>query len=78
MNFQIIESQRIKDVLPSLRQICAQAECKLESYWADIITGAEECSEEEGTVCILVATISMLKSCSLSKTDRVPILHQLH
>lgn len=54
-SLQVIESQTIKDKLHSLRQICAQAECELESYWVAIIVGCEN-SADEGTICILAAT----------------------
>jgi hypothetical protein len=55
-NLQVIESQMIKDRLHSLRQICAQAECELESYWAEIIAGYENSSGDEGTIYILATT----------------------
>jgi hypothetical protein len=55
-SLQVIESQMIKDKLHSLRQICAQAECELESYWAEIIVGCENSSGDEGTIYILAAT----------------------
>jgi GTPase SAR1 family protein len=53
---QVIESQMIKDKLHSLRQICAQAEYELESYWAQIIVGCENSSGDEGTIYTLAAT----------------------
>jgi hypothetical protein len=55
-SLQVIESQMIKDKLHSLRQICAQAECELESYWAEIIVGCENSSGDEGTIYILAPT----------------------
>ena len=55
-SLQVIESRMIKDKLHSLRQICARAECELESYWAEIIVGCENSSGDEGQIYILAAT----------------------
>jgi hypothetical protein len=55
-SLQVIESRMIKDKLHSLRQICAQAECELESCWAEIIVGCENSPGDEGTIYILAPT----------------------
>ncbi|TVY34714.1 Nicotianamine synthase [Lachnellula subtilissima] len=35
---QILENAKIKEILPGLRALCAEAECYLEFQWADIIS----------------------------------------
>jgi nicotianamine synthase len=40
-------TSQIIEILPSLRHICAKAECYLESHWADVISGPEADSGDE-------------------------------
>jgi len=45
-----MSSEQIIKILPSIRRICADAETRLESHWADVISGTdiEDYDEDSG------------------------------
>lgn len=76
---QVMNSPEIIDILPSLRYICAKAECYLESHWADIISGSEDETEEEDTGKSCYSIYSRLndQESSLWALDAISLFQQL-
>lgn len=47
-------NERIQEILPGLRNLCAQAECHLESHWAELISSGA--TTREGMLCYPLQT----------------------
>jgi nicotianamine synthase len=68
---QILEDQRIQDLTPSLRKLCATAESHLESHWAAHISGAAE-SEDEIGVNYLTGAESLTEATAFRRLGQFP------